>query len=338
MNRSLISLCRPVRRGMPARMLRSQGFTLLELLIAMTIGLVILAASLLVYTSSSRGSRLSQVETQLNEDGILALNLIQQQIKQAGYSQQIIPSGGGATVLGNYSGLAVRGCDHGFTDSGLAFDLLACASGTGPAALAIRYQATAENTLPTSGGNATNCIGNGILALTASQVSPMPTPAAGTFALADNRYFITSSNGHSNLSCRGSESNGAANIIGTSQPLLMDVEDVVIRYGVASQGSLELASTYDPLRHQIVSYLSASDIEGLSLAGTIDDPTQNRWSRVLSVRVCLVMRSEQPVGDAPDGAFNYKACDNTDATSTDKYLRRAFTTTVLLRNRLIIPS
>ena len=50
------------------------------------------------------------------------------------------------------------------------------------------------------------------------------------------------------------------------------------------------------------------------------------------------MRSEQPVGDAPDGAFNYKACDNTDATSTDKYLRRAFTTTVLLRNRLIIPS
>ena len=66
-------------------MLRSQGFTLLELLIAMTIGLVILAASLLVYTSSSRGSRLSQVETQLNEDGILALNLIQQQIKRAGY-------------------------------------------------------------------------------------------------------------------------------------------------------------------------------------------------------------------------------------------------------------
>ena len=338
MNHPLNSMGRPVHRGVPARVRQSQGFSLLELLIAMTIGLVILAASLLVYTSSSRGSRLSQVETQLNEDGILALNLIQQQIKQAGYSQQIIPSGGGAAVLGNYSGLAVRGCDHGFTDSGAAFDLLACASGSGPAALAIRYQATAENTMPTSAGSPTNCVGNGILALTASQVSPVPTPAPGNYTLADNRYFITSSNGHSNLSCRGSEVNGAANIIGTSQPLLMDIEDVVIRYGVASQGSLELASTYDPLRHQIVSYLDASGIDALPVAGTIADPTQNRWSRVLSVRVCLVMRSEQAVADAPDGAFKYKACDNTDATGTDNYLRRAFTTTVLLRNRLMIQS
>lgn len=336
MNHPLNSMRRQTRHGMPAQMRQVQGFTLLELLIAMTIGLVILAASLLVYTSSSRGSRLSQVETQLNEDGILALNLIQQQIKQAGYSQQVIPSGSGATVLGNYSGLAVRGCDNGFTDSSAAFDSLACASGTGPAALAIRYQATTENTMPTTTGRPTNCIGNGILALTPSQVSPAPTPAPGNYALADNRYFITSSNGHSNLSCRGSEANGTANIIGTSQPLLMDVENVVIRYGVASQGSLELASTYDPLRHQIVNYLSASDIDSLAPAGAIADATQNRWSRVLSVRVCLVMRSEQTVADAPSGAFNYKACDNTDATSTDNYLRRAFTTTVLLRNRLMV--
>ena len=49
------------------------GFTLLEMLIAVTIGLVILASSLAVYVASSRGSQMSQVETQLNEDGILAL-------------------------------------------------------------------------------------------------------------------------------------------------------------------------------------------------------------------------------------------------------------------------
>ncbi len=337
MNRPLKSKCRPARRGMHTPIRKSQGFTLLELLIAMTIGLVILAASLLVYTSSSRGSRISQIETQLNEDGILALNLIQQQIKQAGYSQQIIPTTG-ATVSGNYSGLALRGCDHGFANTAAGFDALACASGSGPAALAIRYQATAENTMPTSAGSATNCVGNSILPLTPSQVSPVPTPAPGNYALADNRYFITNSNGHPNLSCRGSESSGAANIIGTSQPLLVDIEDIVIRYGVASQGSLELANIYDPVRHQIVNYLSASDIDSLAIAGTIADPTQNRWGRVLSVRVCLIMRSEQTIADAPDGAFKYKTCDNTDATGTDQYLRRTFTTTVLLRNRLMIQS
>lgn len=324
-----------------ARARHSGGFTLLELLIAMTIGLVILAASLLVFTSSSRGSRISELETQLNEDGILALNLIQQQLKQAGYSQQIIPTNG-AAVVGNYAGLAVRGCDNGFADTSVDFDLLTCATSTSPAAIAIRYQATVENTMPTASTPArpTNCLGNGIVSLTPSQASPAPVPAAANYTLADNRYFVTTSGGHSNLSCRGSEANGAgsANIIGTAQPLLLDVDQMVIRYGVASEGALELAKSYSPMQHQIVSYLSATEVDNLPVFGTIPDATQNRWGRVLSVRVCIVMRSEQPVADAPDGAFKYKTCDNTDATSTDNFLRRAFTTTVLLRNRLLVMS
>lgn len=318
----------------------SRGFTLIEMMIALVLGLVILIASLAVYNASSRGSQLSQMETQLNEDGILALNLIQQQIKQAGYSSQVIPSNG-ATIMGNYRGPAVRGCDFGFADSGVAFASLACATtGSGGSAIAIRYEATVDNTVPTAPPSPlpTNCVGNGINATTLSDVSPAPAAGGGSYALADNRYMVTTSGNQPTLSCRGAEKSGKANVIGSSQPLLVNVESMQMLYGVATIPSAELAANYNPLQHQIVSYNTAAEVSTLTNSGTFTSPadaTLDSWGRVLSVRVCLVMRSDQPARDAPDGAFTYKDCNNIDTTATDGYLRRTYTTTVLLRNRLL---
>ena len=313
------------------------GFTLIEMMIALVIGLVILAAALSLYVASSRGSQLSQVETQMNEDGILAVNLIQQQLKQAGYSRQVIPVGG-ATVMSNYAGPAVRGCDGGFTDAGAAFDSLACTGASGSDAIAIRYEATLVNTQPTTDATPlpTNCVGHGLNAANASQAAPAPTPPAPNYALADNRYSVTDANTQPMLSCQGSEKSGAANVIGTSQPLLANVESMQVLYGVASRPSAELAANYDPMKHQIISYLSASGVDALASTGTLPNAADDRWSRVLSVRVCLLMRSDQPVKDAPPGAMAYKDCSNVDATGTDRYLRRTNTTTVLLRNRVVI--
>jgi type IV pilus assembly protein PilW len=315
------------------------GFTLVELLVAVTIGLVVLASSLSLYVASSRGSQMSQVDTQMNEDGILAINLIQQQLKQAGYSRQVIPAAG-AAVMGNYAGPAVRGCDGGFTNTAADFDSLACTTGSGSDAVAIRYEATTDNTMPTTDASplATNCVGKGINAATASQASPAPTPAsaAGNYALADNRYSVTDANTQPMLSCRGAEQSGTSNAIGVSQPLLANVESMQILYGVASRPSAELAATYDPLRHQIISYLTASEVDVLPSTSVLPNITEDRWSRVLSVRVCLLMRSDQPVKDAPAGGMAYKNCSNVDATGNDGYLRRTYTTTVLLRNRVVV--
>lgn len=327
-----------IRNGLQPVLSSSRGFTLLELLIALTIGLVILSAGMAVYLSTGRASQVSQYETQLNEDGILALNLIQAQIKQAGYSQQIIPNSG-ATVTGNFYGIAVRGCDGGFSDDTVAFGDLTCVTGTGSDSIAVRYQATVYNTYPTIGPPPapTNCIGNGISANTPSQVSPVPSTAPGNYALADNRYSVKSSGGQPNLVCRGIKDSAVSPPTGDTQPLLANVEEMQLRYGVASRPSLELASSYDPMRHQIINYLTATEIDALTTTGTQPNITDDRWGRVLSVRVCLLMRSDQPVPDAPPGGLAYKTCDNVDATGTDGHLRRTYTTTVLLRNRLIIP-
>ena len=315
-----------------------KGFTLIELMIALVIGLVILAARLSLYVASSRGSQMSQVETQMNEDGILAVNLIQQQLKQAGYSRQVIPASG-ATVMGNYAGPAVRGCDGGFTDPAATFDTLACTGGAGSDAIAIRYEATADNTVPTDDTPPlpTNCVGTSLAVANASQASPAPTPPAGNYALADNRYLVTDASTQPMLSCRGAEKSGATNVIGaTSQPLLANIESMQVLYGVVSRPSAELAATYDPMRHQIISYMTASEIDALPTTSVLPNITEDRWGRVMSVRVCVLMRSDQPVRDAPPGGMAYKNCSNVDAAGTDGYLRRTFTTTVLLRNRMVV--
>ncbi|WP_051236183.1 PilW family protein [Ottowia thiooxydans] len=324
-------------KAYPTQMQKSNaGFTLLELLIALTIGLVILTAGLALYSSTSRGSQVSQYEAQLNEDGLVSLNLIQNQIKQAGYSQQIIPTNG-ATISGNFFGIAVRGCDGGFSSETVAFGSLACTTGSGSDAIAIRYQATPLNTYRTAGGAATNCIGNGITANAASQAAPAPSPAPGTYALADNRYFVRTSSGLPNLMCRGITNSIPATPTGDTQPLMPNVEEMQLLYGVASHPSAELATSYDPMRHQIIAYLTATQIDALPSSSKLPNITDDRWGRVLSVRICLLIRSEQPMRDVPTGGHAYKTCDNSDAAGTDGYLRRTFTTTVLLRNRLIIP-
>ncbi len=323
----------------------ARGFTLIELMISLAMGLLILAAGMAMYAGSSRGSLASQLETQMNEDAILALNLVQQQLKQAGYSRQVVPANG-ATVMNNYAGAAVRGCDGGFVDAGAAFGSLACKTNadtdadtdTASDAIAIRYEATVDNTMPTAGTTPlpTNCVGNAISPVSASQASPPPTVEAPHYALADNRYAVTDAGTLPMLSCRGSEKKAAGNAIGDSQPLLSNVESMQILYGVARRPSAELAAAYDPMRHQIVKYLTATQLDAEPSTAVLPDLTEDRWARVLSVRVCLVMRSDQPLKDAPAGGASYKDCSNVDQTGTGGYLRRSYVTTVLLRNRVIV--
>jgi type IV pilus assembly protein PilW len=81
----------------------------------------------------------------------------------------------------------------------------------------------------------------------------------------------------------------------------------------------------------VAGYLSAYDIvndANLSLL-----PIEQRWGKVLTVRICVLVRSENPV--APDAnAAKYDDCQgNTNVTAPDLRLRRAYTTTVVLRNR-----
>lgn len=83
-----------------------RGFTLVELMIAMTIGLVLLLAVGTVFTSSRQVSRVQEDIARIQESGRFALEIIGRNIKQAGHAE--IPFSG---LKIGFTGTAITGTD-----------------------------------------------------------------------------------------------------------------------------------------------------------------------------------------------------------------------------------
>lgn len=288
-----------------------QGRTILELMISITIGLVILLALGTVYVGTTSTSRQSEAVSRMSEDAAIAFNLLGGGLQMAGFSaprQLVLP--GGAIIDGvqvrlpdrNFTGAGVRGCDHGFVSISETFDNLSCAGGSGPAAVAIRFEGDIYNTVKTADGDPTDCLNNAITLAKASPSDMDGTP----YRLIQSRYLGNGS--VPTLSCAG---NGNAY---NPDPLLQYVEDIRIRYGVAT----------DPDSREVAYYATAAQVD--ALAGD----TNERWGRVVSLRLCLVMRSQER---DQAGAGNYIDCDGASVASANGFARRSFTTLFALRNR-----
>jgi type IV pilus assembly protein PilW len=106
------------------------------------------------------------------------------------------------------------------------------------------------------------------------------------------------------------------------QPIMEGVERIKLNFGVAS--SQTNTST--------VAYMTASAID------TTFATEPDRWKRVLTARVCLLMRSTTSSDLSARSTIattsKYYDCDNVQQTSADGFLRRAYTSTILLKNRL----
>jgi type IV pilus assembly protein PilW len=287
--------------------------TLVELLVAMTIGLFLILTVLSVYVTTSASSRMSVLSGQMNEDAALAIELLQEQVRLSAYSGQ---SAAGAR---NFSGVPLRGCDGGFTnatDNG-PFNLMACNGGNGPDALAIRYEATPLNSQQTGNPPNTlpaNCTSNGIAAA---------DPGTGVaISLADNRFYIANdamNAGTPSLFCRGS--NGAGGF-SAAAALIPNIEELQFRYAITRA---PVAGLTQP--HQVTAHVDASD----AALGNMEA----NWSRVAAVHICLVARSAQPVplGDNPAADVGrFVDCNDVVQQRVDRFLRRSYRSTVYLRN------
>ncbi|MBT2325627.1 PilW family protein [Variovorax paradoxus] len=294
-----------------------QGRTLLELLISITIGLVILGALIAIYLSTHSSSRQSAAISRLNEDAGIALNLLGTQLRMAGFSPPRVHMTPGAALVNgvlvsvpdrNFVGAGIRGCDHGFVShTADDFEKLACAGGTsGAAAFAIRFEGlnpadidSVQALLPPN----EDCLNQ--------EVTTDPMGALGVnYRLVESRFLVRvgPASGTFELSCAGNGGLFAAN------PVMQFVEDMTVVYGVAEDG----------LSREVTSYLKAAGID--ALPGSVDQ----RWSRVVTVSVCILMRSAEP---DPAGAGSYVDCEGASKPSENGLIRRAYRSVFTLRNR-----
>jgi type IV pilus assembly protein PilW len=298
---------------------RQQGYTLVELMISMAIGLVVIGAILAVYLSTSSTSRQSTAATRMSEDAAIVMALMGNYLRVAGYSPpRVLVSPGSAKVNDvnvtatdrRFTGLAIRGCDNGFKNATVKFDDLACetTAAVGMSAVALRFEGDLDSTLP-AGGKASDCLTN--------PVEPLAESARDKtvlYPLIDSRLFVATSptNGTPEFYCAGNGIDIAGKQF-TPKPLVQFVDGLFITYGIAD----------DVVERNVTSYVSQTQLDALGAAPAA-------WGRVISLKLCVVMRSQSV---ASEGGGNYIACDGTSVASAGGFARRAFTSTFTLRNR-----
>lgn len=242
-----------------------RGLTLVELLVAMTLGLLVLLAISSLYIGSRATFRLQDDNARLQETGRYALEVMGRSIRQAGFWNMPINSVATATAFG---GTPVTGVN---------------AASPTPDSITVQYDGLDGDR---------DCEGT---VLAANMV------VTETYRLIGN-----------NLVCDGVDAGAAF------QPLVADIEDVQILYGLMNTPT-------DPLQSavQYAPALTAAD-EG----------------RVVSARVCVQARSANNVNNAPqrflncDGALGTGGAAFTTAAAGDFRLRRTFVATFNLRNRI----
>lgn len=292
-----------------------RGATLMEMLISLAIGLAVVGAILIVYLNTSSTSRQSNSVTRMSEDATIGMTFLGNYLRVDGYSPpRVLVSPGSAIVGGvsvsptdrNFTGLAIRGCDKGFVNIASTFETLACKTSgtTGEGAIAIRFEGDADSTIEVS-GNPSDCLAN---AVTVNGTSSLD---ASAYKLIEARFFVgTGASGNPELSCAG---NGGATAF-TPRPLIQYTESLFLTYGVAA----------DSESRNVTRYMTQSQID--ALPGT----DASRWGRVVSVKACMVMRSQDKLEDANG---NYIDCSGNSVASTGGFARRAHSTVFTLRNR-----
>ena len=299
-------------RCRPAHGQRAQaGFTLIEMMVAMAIGLAVIGALIGAYLASFQSGRHSDAMVQITEDATLALNVMRQQVAQAGFSQPHGVGEGGGLVLHAFP--AVAGCaGAGFIDlqAGIAAPTNCGATGTDPAApdsLEVAHEASVL-TGPASngilGGAGTpqplDCLGN-------SFGRTHDDATGDDYWLDDSKFYVADGS----LWCHGPGNAAGAAVV-------QNVETLQVTYGMASAPAGSAGA------NQVIYY------------GTAPPPGSPLWANVLSVSLCVQVRSAAKVLDRQQSPTlgGWIDCRNAPRTSTDGYLRRTFSTTIVLQNKL----
>jgi len=262
---------------------RQAGLTLLELMISLTLGLLLLTGIGTIYVGSNQTYRVQEQNARIQESGRYALEILGRSLRQAGYwNMPVIP----VALKIAFGGTSINGTDNS-------------TNGTASDTVISQYDGVIGDR---------DCEGNNV---TASIVAADDVAAVAAGGIADNAIVIQDAirlNG-TDLECDG-------NVDATvdHQPLVSNIEDLQLLYGVDNVGNDQSADLYTAA------------------------PTAAQWPLVVSVRACVLIRSEEQ-GIAISGQPNV-SCGvalGTAATSpavADTRLRRVFVATFNLRNRV----
>ena len=240
------------------------GFGLVEILIAMAIGLMLTAGIIQIFVGSRQTYRVQDNLSQLQENGRFALIQVGNILRMTGFKTD-------PTDTLTFATGAVTGTDTAGT----------------PDQISVSFQGASD-------GTTIDCIGLPVSASTTTSTT-----------IVQNQFSINS-NELRCVSTRITTTGGTTTNTTNTQPLVENVEDMQITYGVDANGTG--SANY---------YVNASSV--------------TNWSQVVSLHVSLLLRSEEDNLTPVAQTYQYNGIAT---TAVDSRLRAVFSTTVALRNLL----
>jgi type IV pilus assembly protein PilW len=367
LHRDAMNPSRLAPRALPLPLLQ-RGLTLVELMVALAISLTLVLAASMLFLNTRFSQHASDERSQMDETGTQALEIIGRQVGNAGYyptiSEEAGPANGASlkNVFVNYVGViklldaagtnvAITTGLYGCTTQVVKADLTGCeANGTDFGApnsdsLTVSYFTADAMSLDvgwradctradiandstfnddTRVGSYTKTTSTGSTAVSRGASSEGLPPAApmlgiNQFLLAPYSYSDDTGRTVSTyaLSCRG---NGKHM---DTVALLPGVEQMTLRYGVAGDA--------DGMPQQ---YLDAAGVNGLTGNVVVGNQRLSTWGRVVSVRVCVLVRSLN-AGAAKVTSGASKDCNgNTISNPDPSAAYQTYTQTFGVKNRL----
>jgi len=285
----------------PKTRMTQRGFSLIELMVACTIGLILTMLIGQIFINSRAVFASTDNLGRLQENARYALLLLSRELRQTTYKSD--PRAPRNVV---FALPTLTGTDGGTTGTP--------ASGV-PDILTVRFQGSGDG-LGTADGTIQDCIGTKI--------------DSGVTVV--NTFFIMNDPNNSNeptLYCTTEVPPVGCTITTcapctaatTCFPLVPGVENMQVTYGEDKIGAPPATLSPDG---SIDRFVTADPTTGVAV-----------WDNVLSVRVSLLMRTADRVANAPIPSSTAYSMSGTNvyAPGNDTRLRRVFTTVVGLRNR-----
>lgn len=280
---------------------RQRGMTLIELLVAIALGLLLLAGILQVFAASRQSYRVQQNTARMQENALIAVEILQRSVREAGFEPP--PT---AIVRLSCSSVGAADCALAGSDNVAAGTPNAV---TGSDTLVVRVR---------SDGNMSDCQG---IPIDYNVISGADNASGDTSTDSDNiRDGFRVSTAVDSTATPPSLRCGLAN--GTfTQPLVDDIEDMQILYGLSdSSGTV---------------FVPASALTTTTRWNAVTAVRIQLCARSPDANVVPVADTQTCRMDTnSDGLLSDTDTLRPSATPNDGRLRRVVTTTVTLRNRI----
>ena len=320
-----------------------RGFTLVEILIALVIGLILTAGIIQVFTSTRQSNRVHEAISRMQENGRMALEVISRDVRMADFWGCAATS---FNITNNLNSANAGFID--FSDGGIAGT---DGGGNSPDSIVIRggnssglsleppYGPQASANVKVSAGNDLQQ-GDIVLLSDCQQgdIFQISNSNPGNTGTVVHNTGSTTTPGNYNASNPGCPGGGNAHCLSKvygSDATLFTVTQTTFNIATGSEGEPALfrngVEFLDGVENLQIVY--GEDTDGDSVANYyVDAGSVVDMDRVISVRFAVVVRSDND--GLNDGAAQTYNLLGTNITAGDTRLRQVYTTTVTVRNRI----